>query len=81
VTSDLSQVFESVEKLIYWYMKVKEGKAFDYQMYPAIFKDLSIWQECASLGGQESTTIYGIHLALYQAQIYDSESILKHDFS
>ncbi len=53
VTSDLSQVFESVEKRIYWYLKVKEGKAFDYQIYPAIFIDLSIWQAFKTLGAKE----------------------------
>ena len=43
--SDMSQVFESVEMLMYWQdLNIKENKAFDYQMYPAIFKDLSIWQ-------------------------------------
>jgi hypothetical protein len=29
------------------YLKIKESKAFDYQMYPEIFVDLSIWQEIA----------------------------------
>jgi hypothetical protein len=41
----------------------------------------NIRQVIKSLRSKEDYTIYGIHLALYQAQIYDSESILKHDFS
>ena len=50
-------------------------------MYCAPWPNFTMWQECASLGGQESTTIYGIHLAFRQAKICDSESILKPDFT
>jgi len=42
-----------MDKTLIRYLKVKEDKAFDYidyQMYPAIFIDLSIWQATFGFG-------------------------------
>ena len=57
--SEISQVFEAVDMLIVLArcLKIKESKAFDYQMYSEIFVDLSIWQVVTKILSRQKVKI------------------------